>query len=91
MTWASIQDFADKQVLHLTTIGRRTGLPREIEIWFVLCCERFYLLAETSEAAGDFPPEKWTPGYSDFACLFGGDVADRGETPQPIVIAFDID
>ena len=26
-------------------------MPREIEIWFVLCRERFYLLAETGEAA----------------------------------------
>jgi deazaflavin-dependent oxidoreductase (nitroreductase family) len=49
--WASIQDIADKQVLYLTTIGRRTGLPREIEIWFVVRRERFYLFAETGEAA----------------------------------------
>ena len=52
MTRVSIQDVADKQVLYLTTIGRRTGLPREIEIWFVIRCERFYLFAETGEAAG---------------------------------------
>jgi deazaflavin-dependent oxidoreductase (nitroreductase family) len=26
-------------------------LPREIEIWFVVCRERFYLFAETGEAA----------------------------------------
>lgn len=49
--WASIQDIAEKQVLYLTTIGRRTGLPHEIEIWFVVCCDRFYLFAETGEAA----------------------------------------
>ena len=42
----------DNQVLYLTTIGRRTGLPREIEIWFVVRCERLYLFAETREAAG---------------------------------------
>ena len=52
MNWASLQDVADKQVLHLRTIGRSTGLAREIEIWFVVCCERFYLFAETGEAAG---------------------------------------
>lgn len=52
MTRASIQDVADQHVLYLTTIGRRTGLPREIEIWFVVCCRRFYLFAETGEAAG---------------------------------------
>jgi deazaflavin-dependent oxidoreductase (nitroreductase family) len=46
------QSVADQQVLHLTTIGRATGLPREIEIWFVVCRECFYLFAETGEAAG---------------------------------------
>src|SRR5215813_5660322 len=52
MTWASLESVADKQVLYLTTVGRRTGLPREIEIWFVVWCERLYLFAETREAAG---------------------------------------
>ena len=48
----SLQSIADEQVLYLTTIGRTTGLPREIEIWFLVCRERFYLLAETGEATG---------------------------------------
>jgi deazaflavin-dependent oxidoreductase (nitroreductase family) len=47
-----IQDVGDARVLHLTTIGRQSGLPREIEIWFVVSAERFYLFAETGEAAG---------------------------------------
>jgi deazaflavin-dependent oxidoreductase (nitroreductase family) len=51
MMWTGIQDVAGMQVLHLTTIGRRTGLPRKIEIWFVVCRDRFYLFAETGEAA----------------------------------------
>src|SRR4051812_15041057 len=51
MTWSSIQDIADDKVLYLTTVGRRTGLPREIEIWFVVHDARFYLFAETREAA----------------------------------------
>jgi deazaflavin-dependent oxidoreductase (nitroreductase family) len=51
MTGSSIHDVADEQVLYLTTIGRRTGLPREVEIWFVICCDRFYVFAETGEAA----------------------------------------
>src|SRR5438874_11856845 len=51
MNWASLQDVADKQVLHLRTIGRSTGLAREIEIWFVVYRDRFYLFAETGEAA----------------------------------------
>jgi deazaflavin-dependent oxidoreductase (nitroreductase family) len=38
-------------VLYLTTIGRKTGLPREIKIWFVIHCDRFYLFSETGEAA----------------------------------------
>jgi deazaflavin-dependent oxidoreductase (nitroreductase family) len=52
MTRASIYEFAEERVLYLTTIGRRTRLPREIEIWFVVDGERFYLFAETGEAAG---------------------------------------
>lgn len=52
MTAVTLQSVADQQVLDLTTIGRRTGLPRQIEIWFVVCRERFYLFAETGEAAG---------------------------------------
>ena len=51
MDSAGIQQFAHKKVLYLTSIGRRTGLPRQIEIWFVAYNERFYLFAETGEAA----------------------------------------
>lgn len=49
MAWPSSWD--DNKVLYLTTIGRKTGLPREIEIWFVIHCDRFYLFSETGEAA----------------------------------------
>jgi deazaflavin-dependent oxidoreductase (nitroreductase family) len=45
------QGLADRKVLYLTTIGHRTGLPREIEIWFVVHCNRLYLFAETGESA----------------------------------------
>ena len=51
MAGSSIQDVADEQVLDLTTIGGKTGLPRTIEIWFVVCSGRFYLFAERGEAA----------------------------------------
>ena len=34
------------QVLYLTTTGRTSGLPREIEIWYVESDGRIYLLAE---------------------------------------------
>ena len=52
MAAVTAQSVEDEQVLFLTTIGRRTGLRREIEIWFVVCRERFYLFAEMGEAAG---------------------------------------
>src|SRR3954462_10795432 len=51
MTSLNVQDLADRKFLYLTTVGRRTGLPREIEIWFVIHCDHFYLFAETGEAA----------------------------------------
>jgi deazaflavin-dependent oxidoreductase (nitroreductase family) len=51
MDRTSIPNIADEKVLYLTTIGRKTGLPRTIEISFVVDRERFYLFAETGEAA----------------------------------------
>jgi len=46
-----LEDLANEQVLYLTTVGRKTALPREIEIWFVVHGDRLYLFAETREAA----------------------------------------
>ena len=37
---------AEFQVLYLTTKGRATGRPREIEIWFVAMAGKLYVLAE---------------------------------------------
>ena len=37
--------------LYLTTTGRRTGLSREIEIWFTERGDRYYLIAEHRERA----------------------------------------
>ena len=37
---------SEEQYLYLTTTGRKTGEPREIEIWFVQFAGRFYILAE---------------------------------------------
>ncbi len=42
----------EPQYLYLTTTGRRSGLPREIEIWFTRRGERYYLVAEHGEEAG---------------------------------------
>lgn len=36
---------AEAQFLYLTTTGRRTGLPREIEIWFVSSVGNDYILS----------------------------------------------
>lgn len=41
----------EPEFLYLTTIGRRTGRPREIEIWFTRRAGRCYLVAETGERA----------------------------------------
>lgn len=37
---------ADLQVLYLTTVGRTSGLARQIEIWFVADNGKLYILAE---------------------------------------------
>ena len=37
---------APPSYLYLTTTGRRTGLPREIEIWFTSYNGCFYVIAE---------------------------------------------
>ena len=37
--------------LYLTTTGRRTGLAREIEIWFTERGDRFYVIAEHRDRA----------------------------------------
>jgi deazaflavin-dependent oxidoreductase (nitroreductase family) len=42
---------AEPDVLHLTTTGRRTGRPREVEIWFTRRAGRHYLVAETGGRA----------------------------------------
>src|SRR5712691_9666593 len=52
MSSATLESLAGKQVLHLTTIGRLSGRPGEIEIWFIVCREKFYLFSEHREAAG---------------------------------------
>jgi deazaflavin-dependent oxidoreductase (nitroreductase family) len=52
MSSATFESLADKPMLHLTTIGRVTGRRREIEIWFIVYREKFYLFSEHREAAG---------------------------------------
>jgi len=43
---ANEQESANILYLYLTTAGRITGEPRQIEIWFVESQGRFYVLAE---------------------------------------------
>jgi deazaflavin-dependent oxidoreductase (nitroreductase family) len=45
-------NFDREQYLYLTTRGRSSGLPREIEIWFTHRDGRFYLIAE-------YPTSHW--------------------------------
>src|ERR1044072_1016467 len=40
------KDLSAVKYLYLTTTGRITGQPREIEIWFVEYGGKFYILAE---------------------------------------------
>jgi deazaflavin-dependent oxidoreductase (nitroreductase family) len=42
----SLSNPPEPKVLYLTTTGRNSGLPREIEIWFVTSNGRLYILAE---------------------------------------------
>ena len=42
---------ASDPFLYLTTTGRRTGQPREIEIWFTERAGRYYVIAEHGERA----------------------------------------
>jgi deazaflavin-dependent oxidoreductase (nitroreductase family) len=46
-----MRERAEEQYLYLTTTGRRTNLPRTIEIWFTERDGRFYLIAEHGERA----------------------------------------
>jgi len=41
----------EPQYLYLTTVGRRSGLPREIEIWFTRRDSRDYVISEHSGQA----------------------------------------
>ena len=40
---------AEPEFLYLTTTGRRTGQPREIEIWFTARAGHYYVVAEHRE------------------------------------------
>src|SRR5437762_2971854 len=41
----------DPEFLYLTTTGRRSGQPREIELWFAARAGRYYVVAEHRDDA----------------------------------------
>jgi len=41
----------EAEFLCLTTTGRRSGVPREIEIWFTRVDGQYYVIAERGERA----------------------------------------
>jgi deazaflavin-dependent oxidoreductase (nitroreductase family) len=43
--------FPPERFLYLTTTGRKSGLPRTIEIWFVVHAGCYYVVAERREKA----------------------------------------
>jgi len=58
--------------LYLTTTGRHSKLPREIEIWFTEYTGRFYLISERSRSANwvrnieTHPDVQWHAGGKSF-------------------------
>ena len=48
----SVPSFDREQYLYLTTLGRKTNQPREIEIWFTQHQTRLYVIAE-------YPTSHW--------------------------------
>jgi len=45
------KEISKLQFIYVTTTGRKTGLPREIEIWFVERQGKFYIFAEHFDKA----------------------------------------
>lgn len=55
MSW---DDHAAEQYCYLTTTGRTTGQPREIEIWFGIANSTLYMLSGSGVEAGQ-PKAHW--------------------------------
>jgi deazaflavin-dependent oxidoreductase (nitroreductase family) len=51
MSDSGLASLADARVLYLTTVGRRSGQPRAIEIWFTCYQGKLYLNAERAQNA----------------------------------------
>ena len=48
----NLRKLADEDFCYLTTVGRVTGQPRTIEIWFAVHGQTLYLLAGSGRNAG---------------------------------------
>jgi len=72
---------AEEPYAYVTTTGRRTGLPREIEIWFVLLGDTVLLLAGGRERAQWVRNLRADP--SARLRIAGRDAAARARFPEP--------
>jgi deazaflavin-dependent oxidoreductase (nitroreductase family) len=81
---ADLESLAGEQYCYLTTTGRRTGEPRQIEIWFALHGSTVYLMAGGGENAHWVRNLRRTPpvlvriGEAEFAAT-GRVVSDASE------------
>jgi deazaflavin-dependent oxidoreductase (nitroreductase family) len=76
----------EAEFLYLTTTGRRSGRPREIEIWFTARDGRYYVVAEHGEAAQWIRNLRADPGVrvrvGDRSFAGWARVVDAEEEPQ---------
>ena len=84
----TLQYLADRQVFRLTNSARTVGLPREIEIWFVVCRSRVYLFAETGEAPDGQEYQAPSRGHGPVvrpakAGAFSGRQSRQGKSQKP--------
>ena len=82
-----LEGLRDEQFCYVTTTGRRTGRPHEIEIWFVVTDDAIYLLAGGGERADWVKNMRADPsvqvriGSSTFSAA--AQVDPPGEGPRP--------
>ena len=85
------------QFLYLTTIGRASGEPREIEIWFTQRDGRFYVIAEyeTSHWVQNLranPQARWRESsriasHAQYFSAFGMPVFQRVGISMPAILS----
>jgi len=87
MNHESLTEIADKQLIHLTTIGRKTTKPHEVELWFAVNQGRVYLSHEGEETdwmknirkSGDVTFEIAGKHFTGTACLLENDGKEAWE------------